>query len=154
MPTKNDDLRRISQALQNLQSIVDVLSWIASRFDKAVDAVESFASIDDVIRELSNYLTGELDQIYKILLVILDQLDTETPNVAGKKMTDELRAEIVDGRVRSLKNQLKQHQQNVNQLEEQSAIYGASTPLGITNQIIRQKRKVAEIEAELAYFAK
>lgn len=146
-----DEPRQILEHLRRLQSIVDVLAWIASRFDKATDALEKQAAIDDVIRELDKRLTEDFDHINQVLLLLLERLPDKGASQRITYQTNQLKKQTIDNRVRSLKTQLSQQHANLNWLEEQSAKYGSSVTLEITNSIIFTKEKIQEITEELHY---
>ncbi len=143
--------QQILENLRRLQSLVDILSWIASRFDKAVDALEKQAAIDDIIREQDEYLNSSFDRIDKTLLLILERLQNKQESKWTRQETNRLRAETIKSRLESLRKQLKQYQGNLNWLEEQEARYGAETTLQLTNQLIATKEKIGEIDEEVKY---
>lgn len=146
----NDEPRQILEALRNLATIVDVLSWIASRFDKAIDRIESQQALDDVLRELQDYLTGNIDRIDRMLLLILEKLaDPNSERV--QRETGELRREAVANRVRSLRLQRQQYYDNLNAWQEQAASYG-ETP-EIRNHVSAIQRKIREIDEEIKTLA-
>ncbi|MBD3260795.1 MAG: hypothetical protein GF334_03825 [Candidatus Altiarchaeales archaeon] len=126
------EIRLIYQSLVDLKSIVDVLSWIASRFDKAVDQLEDFMSIDDVLREQGQYLVETLDRFDQMFLLILERLPPleENGNISAADMeritsqTAQLKKDAIDNRIKSLRVQIDQCWKNINKLEEQSALYG------------------------------
>jgi hypothetical protein len=61
----------------------------------------------------------------------------------------ELKA-IRQERIASLQQQVAIHIKNLNQLQEQAAIYGArEVPLRLLNQIEAEEREIQHIEAEL-----
>jgi chromosome segregation ATPase len=146
---RDDEPKQIINALRNLQTIVDALQWIASRFDKAVDRIEAQQALDDVLRELSDYLTSNIDRIDRMLLLILEKLaDPHSERV--RRETGELRQETIDNRLRSLRAQLKQYQNNLNWLEEQAANYGTNVSLEIRNQITWTRQKINDIQNEIS----
>jgi hypothetical protein len=52
----------------------------------------------------------------------------------------------------SLRQELRQHQSNLNKLREQAAIYGpGETPLHILNKIEHEEERIAELKVELDY---
>lgn len=142
-----DEPKQILQQLRNLNAIVDVLSWIASRFDKAIDRLEAQQSIDDVLRELSEYLTSNIDRIDRMLLLILDR-QPDRPNLPERirRETAELKQETIDNRITSLRAQLARHHDNLNYLEEQAANYGPNVTVEIKNQIEWTKAAINQIE--------
>jgi len=131
-----------------------VLSWIAKRFDKAVDVIEKQHAIDDVLRELGEYLTDHNERIDRILLLILDKLPDNNMSARTRQETSELKRDTIKSRIRSLQVQLKKHQANLNWLEEQSAKYGPNVTLEITNGIIYEREKISELEQEIDYLKK
>lgn len=145
-----NEVKAIYQALRNLQSLVDILQWIANRFDRAVDTIEKQQAIDDVVRELSDYLTNSIDHIEQVLVVLLEQ-SSGHPTKYTKQQTDKLLSETLKNRVRSLRLQIKQHQSNLNWAEEQAAQYGPEITLEITNKIIWEREKISELTSELEY---
>jgi hypothetical protein len=147
---QREEIRQIYQSLRDLQARVDVLAWIASRFDKAVDLIEDFARVDDVIRELNEYLIEEFEQVNQALLALLDYLECQPGST--KIQTGELKTNIVESRLASLRRQLTRHVSNINYLEEESAHYGPSVPLSITNDLIRERDIVRDIEAKIKEF--
>lgn len=145
-----DEPRQILQTLRNLQAIVDVLSWIASRFDKAIDQVERQPAIDDVLRELSDYLTGSIDRTDRLLLLILERLpERKNEPEHIRTQTAELKRETIENRLISLRLQRKQYTANLNWLEEQAATYGAAVTVEIRNQIQWTKDKLAKIDNDI-----
>ena len=147
MNDQKEEIRQIYQSLRDLQARVDVLAWIASRFDKAVDLIEDFAKVDDVIRELNEYLAEEFEQINEALLALLDYLECQPGETAID--TGELKVDMAEKRLASLRRQLSRHQSNINYLEEQSAEYGPSVPLSITNDLIRERESVAGLKRKI-----
>lgn len=147
----NDEAKAIYQSLRNLQSIVDVLAWIAGRYDKILDSVEQHAKIDDVLRELSEYLTDSVDRIDRILLLILEKLPDHDASPRVLRETDALKRETINSRIKSLKVQIAQHQKNLNWAEEQAALYGPEVTLDITNKIIWEREKIAQLQHEINY---
>jgi len=147
---QREEIRQIYQSLRDLQARVDVLAWIASRFDKAVDLIEDFARVDDVIRELNEYLAEEFEQINEALLALLDYLECQPGHTDIS--TGPLKTDMVEKRLASLRRQLLKHQSNLNYLEEESAEYGPSVPLGITNNIIREKEIIEELQQKIEEF--
>lgn len=147
----NDEARQILQYLRNLQSVIDVLIRIASRFDKAVEQIEKMQGIDDVVRELGDYLTANIDRLDRMMLLILEKLPDRGVSERVKQETAELRQETIKNRIRSLRIQIKQHQSNLNWAEEQAAQYGPTVTLEITNKIIWEREKIKELQAELDY---
>lgn len=143
--------QQILENLRRLQSIVDILSWIASRFDKAVDALEKQAAIDDVIREQDEYLSASFDRIDKTLLLILERLQNRQESKWTRQETNRLRAETISSRLDSLRKQLRQRQANLNWLEEQEARFGSETTLQLTNQLIATRERIGEINEEVKY---
>lgn len=137
-----------------MQAIVDVLSWIAQRFDKAVDAIEKWQAVDDVLRETSDYLTENFDRLDHLLLLILEKLPDSDASPRVRRETAELRKQTIESRINSLQVQLRKHQNNLNWLEEKAAEYGASVTLEITNQTIFEQEKIKEIEQEICYLKK
>lgn len=147
----SDEPRQIIEHLRHLQSITDVLAWVANRFDKATDAYEHQAAIDDVLKELSDYLAKNFDRIDQLLLLILEKLPDDKSSKRIKQQTNNLRKQTIESRIESLKNQLKQQYHNLNWLEEQAAQFGVNVTLEITSQIIRARERIAEIEDEIKY---
>lgn len=67
---------------------------------------------------------------------------------------DFMEEEINPNRVKSLKSQLIRRYNNLNQLEEQSANYGAiAVPLELKNQITAEKEAITELEEKLKILA-
>lgn len=146
-----EEPRQILENLRRLQSLIDILSWIANRFDKAVDAIERQQAIDDVLREMDGYLHNNFDRIDRTLLLILEKLPEEKSSRRLQKETNRLRQETIKNRVESLRKQLKQYYFNLNWLEEQSAKFGINVSLEITSQIIETKEKIIAAEEEVRY---
>jgi hypothetical protein len=144
-----DEPKEIIIALRNLQSIVDVLSWIASRFDKAIDTIERQQSQDDILRELGEYLTGSIDRIDRVLLLLLKRLDHPKLSDRDRRETAELEIDTLHNQIHSLKIQKKRHQSNLNYLEEQAAIYGPSVTLEIKNKIEWTKAEIVELDQRI-----
>lgn len=147
------EVKAIYQALRNLQALVDVLQWVANRFDRAVDHIERQQAIDDVIRELSEYLTNSIDHIEQVLIVLLEQSSGQSTS-RTKQETDRLLQETLKNRMRSLKLQIGQHQANLNWAEEQAAMYGPNVTMDITNKIIWEQRKLEDLHKEYEYIKK
>lgn len=147
----NDEAKAIYQSLRNLQAIVDVLAWIAGRYDKMMDSVEKQQAVDDVLRELSDYLTGSVDRIDRILLLILDRLPERNVSPRIRQETDALKRETIRSRIKSVQTQIIQHQKNLNWAEEQGALYGPESTLDITNKIIWEREKIQELQQEIDY---
>lgn len=147
----SNEPRQILENLRRLQAVIDVLAWIASRFDKAVDALDHQSSIDDVIRELDEHLDQEFDRINQALLLILEKLPDERGNKRIKAQTDHLRRQTIESRITSLKNQLFKQQRNLNWYEEQAASYGPNTTIEITNSIIGTRERLKELNDEMVY---
>ena len=145
------EAKQILEHLQQLQAIIDVLAWVASRFDKAVDAIEKWQAVDDVLREMSSSLVDYFEQTDRLLLLILDKLPDDETSTRVKQETSELRRQTIKSRIHSLQVQLKKHQDNLNWLEEKAAEYGTSVTLEITNGITYEQEKIKEIEQEISY---
>lgn len=141
----------LEQAIANIKTLTDVQSWIASRSDKAIDRLEEQAPIDDVLRELSDYLTSNIDRIDRMLLLILEKMPEGRYSEQIRQETAELRQETLTNRVRSLKIQLRQHADNLNDLEEKAARFGMTIPQDLDNQIKYERRKIDDIKAEMAH---
>ena len=139
------------ERLKRLEDIVSVLSWIAKRFDRAIDIIEQQQSIDDVLRELSEYLTENVERIDNMLLLILEKLPDEQASPRVRRETAELRTQTIKSRVRSLYIQLQKHQKNLNWLEEQAANYGPNVTLEITNQITFERETTKKLQKEIDY---
>ena len=77
--------------------------------------------------------------------------DLQMGDEAPPKLPSRFTEPIKDDTPQSLRRQLARHCSNLNKLQEDAAIYGAGeVPLHLQNQIEDEKRKIAEIEAELA----
>jgi hypothetical protein len=151
----NDEIKSIYQALRNLQAIVDVLQWIANRFDRAVDAIEKQQAIDDIIRELQDYLTTSQDRIDRMLLLILERLPEKSDlPVWAKRETAELKQQTIESRLKSLQLQKAQFNNNLNTFEEQAAQYGFLVPIELKNKIEWSQDKLRKIDDELEYLRK
>jgi len=148
-----NEIKAIYQALRNLQALVDVLQWVAHRFDRAVDHIERQQAIDDVIRELSEYLTNSIDHLEQVLIVLLEQSSGQSTS-RTKQETDRLLQQTLKNRLRSLKLQIGQHHANLNWAEEQAAMYGPNVTMDITNKIIWEKRKLEDMQKEYEYIKK
>lgn len=144
------EARQLLEELHRLYSLVSVLSWIAKRFDKAVDVIEKQHAIDDVLREFGEYLADSIDRIDRIMLLILERLPADNISPRAKQETSELLQETIESRKRSLKRQLLDHQGSLNALEEKSAKYGINVPLEVTNGIIFEKEKIKRLKDEFA----
>lgn len=149
--TLEQTIETLEQAINNIKTLTDVQSWIASRSDKAIDKLEAQPPIDDVLRELSDYLTSNIDRVDRMLLLILEKMPEGRYSERIKQETAELRRETIDNRIRSLKLQLRQHTENLNSLEEQAAMYGMAIPQEIKNQIDWEKKKIGNIKEEMEY---
>jgi chromosome segregation ATPase len=154
----NDEARQIVQRLRELQETVDelrtntnVLSWIASRFDKAVDTIERQQAIDDVLRELEEFLANSLNRIDETLLHILERLP-EPRDPVVKRKTAELLQSTIDSTIRSLKVQQATYQRNLNELNEEVAMYGFAVPVEKRNQVKWYQDKLKKIEEDLVYY--
>jgi len=141
-----------SEQLQYIYGALRRLHTLADKFAQALIVLESYQALDDVIRELTEELPHQLDRIEQAILIILDQAGGRQAGHRTQKITAELRAEIVAGRVASLKRQIERQQLNLNQLEEQAADYGADVPLHVTNHIIRIRRKIEELQEEMQFY--
>jgi hypothetical protein len=149
-----DEPRIIIEELRNLRALTDVLSWVASRFDKAVDLIEAQAPLDDIIRELQDYLVKSNERIDKSLLLILERLpDNANVSQHSRRVTNQLRLDTLSARIESLKKQASILHTNLNDLEEQAAMFGfGQVPVHLRNQMNGNREQLANVAEELEFY--
>jgi hypothetical protein len=67
----------------------------------------------------------------------------------ARTVTGQLKREMFDGLVDSLKKQIKTQVENKNRKLEESATHGASPPLSLTNEIIGIDQSIEELKGKL-----
>lgn len=146
MADKPDDIQYIYRQLRRLGTINDKIVQLIILYE------ESQATIH-TLREAIQELSSDIDNIYDVALVILDRLEHMAPTDAkAKRLTAELRREMLDRRRRSVQRQLVIQTENRNRLEEQAAECGNRPPLELTNQIIRTNEAIEKLQTELEIF--
>lgn len=153
---KSRDTTRETREAKAIEALVDVL---AEKLQDIHTITNQLAGVDDVLRETSEYLVENFARIDETLLLILRKLNgnenlTRSQREDIKRSTKELEIQTIKSAIRSLRTQILQHQENINQLEEKAAIEGID--FTITNQIITQqtfmdkkKQKIIELERDL-----
>lgn len=152
----DQDIHWIRTALVNLQALVDTLVGVTSRldyasikFDQAIEYLELKQDFINLSYDLGQRLPTELEVFHDTLLTILDRLDTIADDRQSRRKTGELRQNILNKRIESLRRQIEIHYQRKNYLEEQGAKYGGETPFNIFSDIIRETERISALEAEL-----
>ena len=120
------------------------LDVLAFQFERGLSAL---AVTDDMLREILVEMPEQLDRLERAILDLSHPDDKEM-----RQITNELRQEMYQSRIDSLKRQLLKQYKNKNTFEEQSAEYGGSPPVYLTNQINKTVENIGQIEQELEYF--
>jgi len=153
---KLDSSTKESQEVRAIQALVEILS---EKLQEIHVITNQLAGVDDVLRETSEYLVENFARIDESLLLILRKLNgdgklTKAQRDDIKRDTKELEAQAIKSRIRSLRIQILQHQENLNRLEEKQSREGDD--FATTNEIIRQQRfinekqeKILELERDL-----
>jgi chromosome segregation ATPase len=150
---------RLEQSLQQVKTIEDVLSIFSSQFYKNVDRLDEItfdllkerATIDDIIRELNDYLVSRDDKFERIFLVILEYI-SKNGNVSEqvKRRTAELFGDVLQDHLTHLRFQLKTHMQNLDKARDTAARQGMNVSTEIQNEIEWETTKINEIREEMA----
>ena len=154
--TQAEDIKAIARGLRDLPQAVERLK----------QEIEAIKGID---RERTDEMSGHLDTLQDILadvksnlaridtnlaqnnytsILILDALINNKKQRPGetKRLTNELRENVIPERIASFKVQLKKHYDNLNYYEEQSAGYGPVPPVSIINSINDEKTHIHRLE--------
>lgn len=145
MAPNNDEVRFIAASLRNLDRL-------AEAFERMLPTLATLAMALEIDQERLSAIPDWLDRIDNRLekierAIILVNSDQRKQRV--KTITQELRSEMFDGLMESLKERLKINIRHKNKLLEDSATYGADTPFHVTEGIIRVNAEIDKIRCEI-----
>jgi len=140
------EIRLIYESLKGLDRL-------AEAFGRMYTTIGTLAISHDVNQEiLTEILPNRLDRIEQRMeklerAIVLQGADQRKPQV--RSITQELRSEMFDGLVESLKCRLKDTMLERNKLLEDSARHGGDVPFYITRRLLEVNEIIDELKKEI-----
>jgi len=143
-----DEVRYIAAALRRLERIADAIE-----LDR-----NSSQQVNDWLHEVSAELLNQLTALNRSLALLAVQNkepvdgQNEEERSTIRSATAELRSNVIDYQVASLKEQLRIQYSNLAAEQKQAANYGADPPLHLRNSIDGIREEIDRLEDQLKTF--